>query len=46
MRCVQCGQVSDWLGEESGWNALQRPDGARLSQLYVCSNCGNQQRVR
>lgn len=45
MRCDNCGQRSDWVGEDSGWSPLE--DGEVVALGFVeCDRCGHHQRVK
>jgi ribosomal protein S27E len=44
MRCEDCGQVSDWVGDGSDWH---RVGGANATRpLVECEDCGNTQHAR
>ncbi|WP_161972939.1 hypothetical protein [Halostella pelagica] len=44
MECEHCEQVSDWIGDQSEWTAIN--DGAPVTHgLYECERCGHRQRA-
>lgn len=45
MECERCGQVSDWIGDESSWDRVTEGQTAAL-ELYRCEECGHEQLVR
>jgi hypothetical protein len=44
MRCEGCGQISDWIGEDSDWRRLSTVSTTR--PMLECTECGNHQRAR
>lgn len=49
MECEHCGQVSDWIGDQSDWEGVAGASsgGAVVTRgLYECQECGHRQHAR
>jgi len=43
MKCEECGQRSDWIGEDSQWQPIN--DAPVMLKMYECVDCGHRQRI-